>query len=459
MKRSTRQAASSTRRRVPALSPLARLAVCAALLAACAPERATSPRAIAPTGSRADKADAPVVVSVEVIPFAPNDVLTTINGVSVFNGGFGSAIDKPEGGSNDFYSLTDRGPNVSGTGNDKLFEVPSFNPQVGRFHLENGSLVRDQVITLKDAFGGPRTGLPVGAAGCGSTGEVPKRLDGTPLPFDPNGIDSEGLRVMGDGTFWVSDEYGPFLTHFDRSGVTLEQDSPCSGPNPLPAVLTLRQPNKGMEGLASILGGTVLVGMIQNPLSNPNSAASKTSRLLRIVFVDVQHHTTRQYAYLLDNASYGVSEIEAVSPTQFLVDERDGKFFGDPNGASVQKKIYLIDVSGATDISDPANGANGLILGGKTIEQMNDADLAANNIVPVSKTLIVDLLKFGYTHDKAEGLVLLDGGHTIGISNDDDFGVTDDGKGNLLQKLLPSGKIDHNELWLFHLNKSVKAAQ
>src|SRR5262249_59924446 len=121
MKRSKRQTACSTRRRVPALARLTRLAVCGMALAACAPERATSPaRAIAPSGSLADKADAPVVVSVEVIPFAPNDVLNKINGVSVFNGGFGSAIDKPEGGSNDFYSLTDRGPNVSGTGNDKL---------------------------------------------------------------------------------------------------------------------------------------------------------------------------------------------------------------------------------------------------------------------------------------------------------------------------------------------------
>src|SRR5262249_53341792 len=158
-------------------------------------------------------------------------------------GGYGSAIDKPEGGNTDFYSLTDRGPNVAGLGNDKLFPAPDFNPQVGRFHLENGTLVRKEIITLKTATGGARTGLPV--AGCGATGEIPKKLDGTLLPFDPNGIDSEGLRVMGDGTFWVSDEYGPFLTHFDRNGVTLEQNSPCSGPNPLPAVLVHRQPNKG----------------------------------------------------------------------------------------------------------------------------------------------------------------------------------------------------------------------
>jgi hypothetical protein len=88
---------------------------------------------------------------------------------------------------------------------------------------------------------------------------------------------------------------------------------------------------------------------------------------------------------------------------------------------------------------------------------MNDADLAANGIVPVSKTLVVDMLKWGYTHDKAEGMVLLDGGQTIGVSNDDDFGVTDDGHGHLIQKFLPSGKIDHNELWLFHLSKSLKS--
>jgi len=158
----------------------------------------------------------------------------------------------------------------------------------------------------------------------------------------------------------------------------------------------------------------------------------------------------------MDDASYGVSEIEAVSPTQFLVDERDGKFFGDPAGASVQKKVYLIDVSNATDISDPANGPNGLTIAGKTLEQMTTSDLSANGIVPVTKTLVIDLLKFGYTHDKAEGMVLLDGGQTIGISNDDDFGVTDDGHGHLIQKRLPSGAVDHNELWLFHLSKSIK---
>jgi hypothetical protein len=450
-----------SRCRVPSHKIISSLAVLtgAVLLAACTRDTPTSANRIG-AGDRALAArveDVPTVVSTEVIPMSPNGVLATINGVSVYNGGFGSALDKPEGGSTDFYSLSDRGPNVSGTGNDKLFVVPAFNPQVGRFHLEGGTLIRDAVITLKDAAGNPRTGIPVGAGGCGATGEIPKRLDGSTLAFDPNGIDSEGLRVMGDGSFWVSDEYGPFLTHFNREGVTLEQNSPCTGPNPLPAVLVHRQANKGMEGLASILGGTVLVGIVQNPLDNPNHAAAKASHLLRIVFVDVQNHTTRQYVYPMDDASYGASEIESVSPTQFIVDERDGKFFGDPAGPSIQKKIYLIDVTGATDISDPTNGNTGMVIGGKTIEQMTDADLAANGIAPVKKTLIVDMLKWGYTHDKAEGMALIDGGHTIAVSNDDDFGVTDDGHGHLIRKLLPSGRVDHNEVWLFHLSKSLKS--
>jgi hypothetical protein len=401
------------------------------------------------------------VVSAEHFPLLPNNVLATINNattlnkpVSVFNGGFGSAVDAPFDWLGPIYSLTDRGPNVA-IGNDKLFAVPDFHPQVGLFFFFGQSLFRAAVITLKDAHGNPKTGIPIGASGCGATGEIPLDINGNTLPFDPNGIDSEGLRVMLDGSFWVSDEYGPFLTHFDRNGVTIEQNSPCAGPNQLPAVLIHRQPNKGMEGLASIQGGQILVGMIQDPLDNPTGAAKK-SNLLRIIYVDTKKHTTKTFLYAMDDPSYGVSEIEAVSNTQFLVDERDGKFFGDPAGASKQKKIYLIDISNATDVSDPTNSQSGLVIGGKTIEQMTAADLTANHIQTVPKTLVVDLLQWGYPHDKAEGVVLLDAGMTIGVTNDDDFGVSDDGNGHLIQKIVPStGLIDHNELWLFHLNRNL----
>jgi hypothetical protein len=71
----------------------------------------------------------------------------------------------------------------------------------------------------------------------------------------------------------------------------------------------------------------------------------------------------------------------------------------------------------------------------------------------------VDLLAFGRPHDKGEGMVLPDDGRTIAVSNDDDFGVTDDGNGHFVPKLLPSGAVDHHEVWFFRLNRSLHNAR
>src|SRR5262245_41384428 len=83
-------------RRVPMLA----LATAgASLLAACAADRPMDPARAVPTdGLLADRAEAsshqssdvPSVVRVSVLKMLPNDVLRTVNGISVFNGGFGS---------------------------------------------------------------------------------------------------------------------------------------------------------------------------------------------------------------------------------------------------------------------------------------------------------------------------------------------------------------------------------
>src|SRR5262245_51744810 len=191
-----------------------------ALLSACISDRTTAPDRIPENASRSvDKLGDLTVVSAEHFAMLPNDILVTVKNtisqnqsVQVFNGGYGSAVDLANGSGTEFYSLTDRGPNVA-FGNNKLFADPGFHPQIGRFRLANGVLTREEVIVLKDQFGHPKSGLPIGASGCGATGETPFDINGNQIAFDPNGIDSEGLRAMGDGTFWVSDEYGPFLVH------------------------------------------------------------------------------------------------------------------------------------------------------------------------------------------------------------------------------------------------------
>lgn len=135
-------------------------------------------------------------------------------------------------------------------------------------------------------------------------------------------------------------------------------------------------------------------------------------------------------------------------------------FGGDATNPAAFKKVFKMDLSTATDISDAANGATGKLYGGKTVEELNNAaGLQAAGITPVTKTLALDLLKdlpSVYPHDKAEGLALLPGNILV-ISNDDDFGVVDNGNSDFAVKTLPLTKsVDRNRLYFVKLNKHYK---
>ena len=385
-------------------------------------------------------------------------VLAEFNGVKVYGGGFGSALAVDPRQPGYFYMLTDRGPNADGTGPDKkVFPVPGFTPQIGRFKLEGDKLTLVKVIEIRNAQGRKITGLPNPREG--NTGEIAVDLEGRALGTDPDGLDSEGLVALADGTFWISDEYGPWLVHVDAEGRTIERIGPFPGPKSLPKVLALRRPNRGMESLTITPDGTTLVGVMQNPVDNPDSAVRKTSRFNRIVAYDPRTGASRQYAYLLEATSAVVSEIAAITHSTFIVSERDQLFQGDPKSPSKLKRIYKIDLSIATDVSDPADGPNGRLVNGRTLEQLSEAQLREAGIVPVTKELVVDLLALpgGYPHDKSEGLAVISD-TLIAVSNDDDFGIVPDGKGGIAPKRLPGANymIDVNRIYFIKLDKPLK---
>ncbi|MER2602712.1 MAG: esterase-like activity of phytase family protein, partial [Candidatus Competibacter phosphatis] len=111
-----------------------------------------------------------------------------------------------------------------------------------------------------------------------------------------------------------------------------------------------RVTNKGMEGLAVTPNGKLLVGIMQANLEQDDTGN------LRIVTIDTRTGETHEYAYLLTDGS-GVSEILAVNDHQFLVGERDGKgmadtpLLTDKASAAKVKKLYLIDLDGAQDMT------------------------------------------------------------------------------------------------------------
>jgi Esterase-like activity of phytase/Bacterial Ig domain len=414
----------------------------------------------------------PVTVSRSVRLYAEDQPpLTIIGEVAIQANAHGSAIAAVPGSSDEIYGLTDRGPAAAGRSpNEVVLPLPDFNPQIAKFKLAGGVASLEQIILLTGRDGKPLVGLIDPQA---STAETLVDLNGNPLARSDHGLDSEGLVAMADGTFWVSDDYGPFIVHFDASGKELERLSPFDGT--LPRELALRSPNQGMEGLTITPDGTTLVGIMQSALNTPGLAGSaKSVPVTRIVTVDLADRTNvHEYLYPLANpqeTKVGVSEITALSATTFLIDERDEA--PEPGG---NKKIYVADISRATDIGPHSTvpgasyraDAGGLLVSGIPIETFvgvsTDAaaadKLKAVGITVAAKTLKLDLGDLVramsangdfFGHDKIEGVISRDGGKTLMIANDSDFGVaglaSQTPPFTLKPKILPNGTQDSGEI-------------
>ncbi|HEY2079962.1 MAG TPA: esterase-like activity of phytase family protein, partial [Streptosporangiaceae bacterium] len=213
-----------------------------------------------------------------------------------------------------------------------------------------------------------------------------------------------------------------------------------------------------MEGLTITPDGSTLVGIMQSALTQPDYAKGvKAAGVapVRIVTINLKTKAMHEYLYLLtDPGTTGsaVSEITALSDTKFFVDERDGNQ-GEP-GQAAFKDLYEIDLTGATDVLKGATytlqqGSStalditrpqGLEVSGKSIEAYVGAAstaqaellLAKAGIQPVSKTpyleigtLLNQMDPSGafFSHDKIEGVATTDGGKTVYLSNDSDFGM------------------------------------
>ena len=344
-------------------------------------------------------------------------------------------------------------------------------------------------IFVKDSSGKPITGLPNPKA-LGGTNEVPYDVDGQPMTVNPNlpfdevsnpirtdikGLDPEGLAVLTDGSFWISDEYGPHLVHYDADGVEIARINPFASDERnnvvidgkrilLPPEFTKRRTNRGMEALTITPDQTTLVGIMESSMDNPDQSG-RMSSLVRIVTINLDSGHIAQYLYRLDKAQHVTSGIVALNSYEFYVIEHDRKF--PLQDSSAQKLIYKINIVEATNIESIAGAdsikqdeAVGLTVNGQTLEQLiaesedNWQVFESINIKPVKKTLVVDVLAtLDYPHDKLEGLWLRQDG-SLGLLNDDDFALTDstiiNSKSTVEQKYLDSEKTieDANRLYI-----------
>ena len=416
--------------------------------------------------------------------------------LQIRGGGFGSDAAAHPTNPNQFYALTDRGPNSDfkgSLGEGKQFLVPDYSPKIGLFEVEaDGQIRKIKEIVLKDRNGQPVSGLPNPKA-LGGTNEIPYDISGNPMtidpskPYDPqtnpvktdlNGLDPEGLAALEDGSFWISDEYGPHLVHYDAQGIEIERINPFTQdsrnnviiegrPLLLPAEFAKRRTNRGMESLTITPDQNTLVGVMESSIDNPDKSG-RLSTLTRMVMINLKNGVIKQYLCRLDAKEHVNSAIAALSEHEFYVAEHDRQF---PLQQSTAKKlIYKFDISQATDInnlqalSDNSNDERircdselGLLINGQTLEQWIAQDechwdtLAELGIHAVQKTLAVDILQaIDYPHDKLEGIWLRQDG-SIGLLNDDDFAMNDSDKG-VEHKYLDGEKtiIDGNRLYVVY---------
>lgn len=123
----------------------------------------------------------------------------------------------------------------------------------------------------------------------------------------------------------------------------------------------------------------------------------------------------------------GVSAIQAINDTRFLVLERDNRGIGvdDPSGARAvgSKRVYKIDISTATDVTTIPLGADALPAGVVAVTKSPVfIDISATTLLPGGKQA-----------EKWEGLAigpqLWGGRRLILLGNDNDYSVTQTGAG------------------------------
>jgi len=186
--------------------------------------------------------------------------------------------------------------------------------------------------------------------------------------------DPESLVVMPDDTFWVGDEFGPWLMHFSVDGELL------APPVELPdAVFSIDHPrviaraaqaklehSRGFEAMDLAGDDRTLVTILEG------TVAGDPPRTLRVQRYDTAAGRWQPgtLIYELDPDTVSVTDLSRIDANRFVVVERD-----DQEGeAAKAKRVYSIDLDKA--------------VAGK----------------PLAKKLVIDLLHIGNSHGLVESL-------------------------------------------------------
>jgi hypothetical protein len=307
---------------------------------------------------------------------AMGDTLGSFSGLALEPGSWRAAAG---GYAGVFVSLPDRGFNIP-----EENKFSNFATRVHRiaFELRGETLQLTPLDTrfLRDEKGALTTGLDPGS---GSTKQFGERLP-SPDRGPAKGrlsIDSEGLAIKGDGTFFVSDEFGPniyacapdgrmtgvivppdaFTPHCDGDICFSSRDvKPSRG----------RAPNDGFEGLSLSPDGKTLFALLQSPLMQDREGKPESRRYTRLLAYDVSGKKLPRKPsahYIIELPLHGetpggpaheaaeANEVLALPAGRILVLTRESFGYGakerHDRRSIVHKQVSIGALEGASDLS------------------------------------------------------------------------------------------------------------
>ena len=338
-----------------------------------------------------------------------------------------------------WWGLSDRGP--GGGFLDYATRVQRFGVKIDKATGRISDFQILQTIIFRDEQGNALNG------------KNPDPTSVLGVAFDP-----EGFVMDQNNHFYVSDEYGPSLYEFNHNGIRVRTfTTPANliprngstpnftGGDPEPNTAGKRT-NRGFEGLAISPDGKYVYAILQSAMLDESGGDGTCNRIVK--FSTKSGTAVAQYAYQMEAASQGrgISALLAINNHEFLVLERNNRGIGvGATFASPNKKLFRIDIEGATDYSDvPFTG--GTCPSGK-VTKFGDANHPFLNITDTLPALGNKL------SEKWEGLAIgprLKGGHHLMlVGTDNDYSVTQNSVGAQFDVYFNVGDADPYQTSIF----------
>lgn len=237
--------------------------------------------------------------------------------------GFSAAIDNRDG---TFWAQPDNGFGAKGNSADFLLRLYLVKPQWKTATGGSGAVKVLRHITLSDPQ--HRIGFPI------------VNEDTRDRQLTGDDLDIESVQRAKDGSFWIGDEFGPFLVHVDRRGRVLSAPVQFPlGKSPQNPTLGNEVPNTqqsgGFEAMAQSPDRRYLYPVTENRLVDD---ADQRRRIVSEFDTRSGRYTDRTWAYQVDADANLVADAQITTRGKLLVLERDN--FDGPK--AVTKKVYEV---------------------------------------------------------------------------------------------------------------------